>query len=31
MTVTGSNANTKVAFKSCKLFKSCPAEINDVC
>ena len=28
-TVTGGNANTKVAFKSCAPFKKCRTEIND--
>ena len=29
ITVTGGNANTKVAFKNCAPFKNCRTEIND--
>ena len=29
ITVTGGNANTKVAFKNCAPFKECRTEIND--
>ena len=29
ITVTGGNANTKVAFKNCAPFKKCRTEIND--
>ena len=29
ITVTGGNANTKVAFKNCALFKECRTEINE--
>ena len=29
ITVTGGNANTKVAFKNCSPFKNCRTEIND--
>ena len=29
-TVTGGNANTKVVFKSCTLFKNCRTEMNEV-
>ena len=29
--VTGGNANTKVAFKNCALFKECSTEINGTC
>ena len=28
ITVTGGNANTKVAFKNCALFNKCRTEIN---
>ena len=30
ITVASSNANTKVAFKNCKPFKTCRTKINDV-
>ena len=30
LTVTGSNANTKVAFKNCAPFKGCRTEINGI-
>ena len=30
ITVTGGNANTKVAFKNCAPFKECRAEINEI-
>ena len=30
ITVTGGNADTKVAFKNCTSFKTCRTEINDV-
>ena len=30
ITVTGGNANTKVAFKNCASFKECRTEINDI-
>ena len=29
ITVTGGNANTKVAFKNCAPFKECRTEINE--
>ena len=29
ITVTGGNANTKIAFKNCAPFKNCRIEIND--
>ena len=29
-TVTGGNANTKVVFKNCALFKNCKTEMNEV-